>query len=311
MFSYMDNYAFLCYGIPIKGGQTMINISGHLRNQRRIIGYNDDTTPLMVNCCGEQIFKTKDYYQDRSNGRLDYQIIYVYKGAGHYLLDNEWKLLSSGNIILFKPMESQVYSYYAEEQPEIYWIHFTGSECKALINKFKIKNSYIGENLLLKQLFQSIITELQLKKTCYEDIVVSNLYFMLAMISRLSQTNSLSVEKDFSIDKLVIELNQKYMEPWNISLMSDYCKFSEGYFSHKFKKQMGISPMNYLNELRIEKSKELLEEGTMNISTISSVVGFQDSLYFSKVFKKSTGMPPSKFKKYLLESRTPEWYSAK
>ena len=132
---------------------------------------------------------------------------------------------------------------------------------------------------------------------------------MLAMISRLSQADLLSTENDFSIDRLVIQLNQKYMEPWTISSMSDYCKLSEGYFSHKFKKQMGISPMSYLNELRIEKSKELLEEGTMNISTISSVVGFQDSLYFSKVFKKSTGMSPSKFKKYLLESRTPDWYS--
>ncbi len=66
--------------------------------------------------------------------------------------------------------------------------------------------------------------------------------------------------------------------------------------------------MNYLNKLRIEKSKELLEEGTMNISTIVSVVGFQDALHFSKVFKKATKMSPSKFKKYLLESRTPEWY---
>ncbi|GAA0822493.1 AraC family transcriptional regulator [Clostridium tertium] len=288
----------------------MINISGHLRNQRRIIGYNDNNTPLMVNCCGEQIFKTKDYHQARSNGRLDYQIIYVHKGSGHYLLDNEWKLLSSGNIILFKPLEPQVYSYYAKEQPEIYWIHFTGEKCETLINKFEIKNCYIGENLILKQLFQSIITELQLKKNRYEDIVVSNLYFMLAMISRLSQADLLSIGNDFSIDRLVIQLNQKYMEAWTISSMSDYCKLSEGYFSHKFKKQMGISPMSYLNELRIEKSKELLEEGTMNISTISSIVGFQDSLYFSKVFKKSTGMSPSKFKKYLLESRTPEWYSS-
>lgn len=287
----------------------MINISGHLRNKRRFIGYRDTTIPLMVNCCGEQIFKTKDYYQERFDGRLDYQIIYVYKGSGHYLLNNEWKSLSEGNIILFKPFEPQVYSYYANEKPEIYWIHFTGTECETLLNKFEIQNCYIGENLLLKQLFQSIITELQLKKTRYEDIVVSNLYFLLAMISRLYQASLSPFENDFSIDRLVMHLNQRYMEPWTISLMADYCKLSEGYFSHTFKKRIGISPIHYLNELRIEKAKELLEAGTMNISTISSIVGFQDPLYFSKVFKKSTGMSPNKFKKYLLESHTPEWYS--
>ncbi|WP_196000705.1 hypothetical protein [Clostridium sp. 1001271B_151109_B4] len=45
----------------------MINIYGHLRNQRRIIRYDDDTTQLMVNCCGQQTFKTKDYFQEFSN----------------------------------------------------------------------------------------------------------------------------------------------------------------------------------------------------------------------------------------------------
>ena len=287
----------------------MINISGHLRNQRKIIGYNDDNNPLIVNCCGQQIFQTKDYHQDRSNGRLDYQIIYIYKGAGHYLVDNEWISLSAGNIVVFKPFEPQVYSYYANEEPEIYWIHFTGTECETILNKFSIKNCYIGENLLLKQLFQSIITELQIKKTHYQDIVLSNLYCVLAMISRLYKSTLLPFNNDFSIDSLVIHLNQKYMNKWTVSSMADYCKLSEGYFSHRFKKRMGISPMQYLNELRIEKAKELLETGTMNISNISAIVGFQDPLYFSKVFKRLMGASPDKFKKSLLESHTPEWYS--
>ena len=59
----------------------------------------------------------------------------------------------------------------------------------------------------------------------------------------------------------------------------------------------------------IEKAKELLETRTMNISNISAIVGFQDPLYFSKVFKRLMGVSPNKYKKSLLESHTPEWYS--
>ena len=58
----------------------MINVSGHLRNERRATGFADDSSPLSVNCCGMQVFKTKDYSQNRSAGRVDYQLIYIYKG---------------------------------------------------------------------------------------------------------------------------------------------------------------------------------------------------------------------------------------
>ena len=39
----------------------MINVSGHLRNERRVTGFADDSVSLSVNCCGMQVFKTKDY----------------------------------------------------------------------------------------------------------------------------------------------------------------------------------------------------------------------------------------------------------
>ena len=117
----------------------MINVSGHLRNERRVIGFVDETVPLAVNCCGMQIFKTKDYSQDRSLGRVDYQLIYVYKGIGHYFLNGKWNSITAGNILLFRPHEPQTYFYYANEHPEIYWIHFTGSDCEKLIEK--ISNS--------------------------------------------------------------------------------------------------------------------------------------------------------------------------
>ena len=43
----------------------MINVSGHLRNERRVTGFADDSVSLSVNCCGMQVFKTKDYSQNR------------------------------------------------------------------------------------------------------------------------------------------------------------------------------------------------------------------------------------------------------
>lgn len=286
----------------------MINISGHLRNERRLIGFCDNDVPLMINCCGKQVFQTQDYFCNRENGRIDYQIIYIYRGKGHFFIDGQWIALSAGNIILYRPEVPQFYSYYAEEKPEIYWIHFTGNQCEEILEKYNIRNCYIGENLYLKLLFQDIITELQLKKLQYEDIVLYNFCIMLSFIKRSFCCLSKLSDNDFSFDRLLIELNSKYANKWTVASMADYCKLSESYFSHTFRERMGISPMHYLNSQRIEKAKDFLLSNSMNVATVARLVGFDDPLYFSRVFKKYTGITPQMYYHNAGNANTPEWF---
>lgn len=286
----------------------MINISGHLRNIRKATGFSDSDNPVIVNCCGKQVFKTKNYQHERPNGRLDYQIIYIYEGSGHFFLNDQWTTLSAGNIILYRPEEPQHYAYYADDKPEIYWIHFTGTDCEHLLKKYAIQNCYIGENNSLKLLFQDIITELQLKKTVFDDIVINDFLKILAIICRSHQQLLTPSENNFSIDRLIIQLNQRYMDDWTVTSMADYCKLSESYFAHTFKNRMQISPMRFLNELRIEKAKELLSSNNMSIATAASLVGFEDPLYFSRVFKKMTGIAPQNFFNITASHNTPEWF---
>ena len=68
---------------------------------------------------------------------------------------------------------------------------------------------------------------------------------------------------------------------------------SPNYFSHLFKTECGVSFKRYINKLRIEKAKTLLLETNMLISEISADVGFKDFTYFTQVFKKIEGYPPS------------------
>jgi len=286
----------------------MINICGHLRNERRPTSFFDESSPLVINCCGKQVFQTQDYFLKRENGRLDYQLIYIYKGSGHFYINNEWTTLTAGNIVLFRPSVPQFYSYYAEEKPEIYWIHFTGNNCESVLSKYSIENGNIGENTAIKNLFQDIITELQLKKLHYEDIVVDLFYILLSKIHRSFHAALHPAENDFSIDRLIIELNIKYMNNWTISSMADFCKLSESYFSHTFKSRMNVSPMQYLNALRIEKAKEFLTTNAMSVGTIAQLVGYGDPLYFSRVFKKNTGIAPHQFYQCIADANTPSWF---
>ncbi len=139
-------------------------------------------------------------------------------------------------------------------------------------------------------------------------MVLSNFWQILATIARSHQQILSPFGNDFSINRLVIQLNQTYMDDWNVESMAEYCKLSVGYFSHLFKKRIGSSPMKYLTELRIEKAKELIATNSMSLSNIAQMTGFNDPLYFSRVFKKTTGIPPKEFQQSLLTINTPNWW---
>lgn len=276
----------------------MIDISGHLRTTRREIGFENNGQPLMVNCCGYQMFKTKDFARHRPGGRLDYQIIYLYHGCGTYVLDGRPEEFTAGSLILYRPGQPQIYSYLSKDKPEVFWLHFTGYECEKLLEHYQMVTGFIGESIQLKTMFQEMILELQLKKPYYEDVVISGFYRLLALICRIrSQKEKKQTEYSFMLDRLVIQLNQSYMEAWTVAKMAEYCHLSTDYFAHFFRKNMGMAPMQYLEELRIDKAKELLEGEGMNISTIGALVGYEDSLYFSRVFKKITGFSPRFYRK--------------
>jgi two-component system, response regulator YesN len=68
------------------------------------------------------------------------------------------------------------------------------------------------------------------------------------------------------------------------------------YFSNLFKKEKGVSYVEYLTGVRIEKAKKLLCEKDLKIHEVSNMVGYEDSNYFSRVFKKIVGISPVEYK---------------
>ncbi|MEG0381419.1 MAG: helix-turn-helix transcriptional regulator, partial [Kurthia sp.] len=59
----------------------------------------------------------------------------------------------------------------------------------------------------------------------------------------------------------------------------------------------GLSPNTYITEYRVSKSKSLLERAELSIAEIAETVGYEDCFYYSRVFKKQTGMSPSAYRK--------------
>lgn len=91
-----------------------------------------------------------------------------------------------------------------------------------------------------------------------------------------------------------------YMEDISLQDAAAQLHYSDAYFCRFFKQNFDKNFIMYLSELRVEKAKELLEDMTVNVKDISQRVGFRDSGYFTKVFKRVTGVTPSEYRYGLL-----------
>jgi AraC-like DNA-binding protein len=98
------------------------------------------------------------------------------------------------------------------------------------------------------------------------------------------------------IKQVLAFLHQNYPLPINRKDIANAVGVSENYLSQIFRQEITISPWDYLNRLRIQRSKELLLNTQGTVTSIASQVGFNDSAYFSRVFHKLTGLSPQEFR---------------
>ena len=114
-------------------------------------------------------------------------------------------------------------------------------------------------------------------------------------LRRLGDEQSLRETRPITEAKRYIQ--QHYRESLRLEDVSSAVGFNATYFSTLFKKETGQNFMDYLTELRINKSKELLCGDTLPIQDVAEMVGYRDLKYFSRLFKKTTGVSPSDYKK--------------
>lgn len=116
------------------------------------------------------------------------------------------------------------------------------------------------------------------------------------LLSEVSGDLSLKSRKSV-IDDAVGIMNENLAENFSITQLSDICNISPAHFRRLFKAQFDMTPTQYRNSIRISKAKMLLRTSSLSISEIAFFLGFESEYYFSRVFKKYTGISPSEYKR--------------
>ena len=95
---------------------------------------------------------------------------------------------------------------------------------------------------------------------------------------------------------MIAYINRHYTHSFNISELAKSCAMCEATYRKRFKELTGVSPVQYINTLKVQKACELLTDGDLNAADIAEFLSFCSISYFYRVFKDIKGMAPAEFK---------------
>ena len=275
--------------------------SGYLHDSRAPI--KDKSRPLIVTSCGTYRLKTvKRLPTWRPKGRLDYQLLYIVSGQGHFYFHGEDRGVYAGRMVLIQPRQEQRYEYFGEDKPEVYWVHFTGSDVKNILRSYNIPMDdpifYSGASSTYSYLFKEMIHELQNCKTGYEDLLAMYLRQIFLLVQRTRQeerpTVSTYIQEEMEFARRYF--NEHYNEPISIQEYAESRNMSVCYFQRNFKQIVKHTPMQYLLTIRVNNAASLLETTDYSMAEIAAIVGYEDPLYFSRLFRKIKGVSPRDYR---------------
>lgn len=131
------------------------------------------------------------------------------------------------------------------------------------------------------------------------EMYLRQIFIMLQryFISAMKTDNARVVEE---IDKATAYFNEHYSEEICIDEYAENNHFSVSWFIRNFKQCTGSTPMQYILSKRIYNAEILLQNPSYNVTEISRIVGYDNPLYFSRIFKKAKGLSPSEYRKNIL-----------
>ena len=219
-----------------------------------------------------------------SHRHKEWELIYNAQGYGTMTVNGVEYPFSEGTVLLCPPQIS--HDKYSEQGFTDYYIKFDGTDLPTQVHCFQ--DSYDQRLLQLIRVLHSIFYEGQMLSVCTN---------LLDAIIGIIKPMLVATKQSPYVQMLQQAIATGYADPdFSLSRAMDAIPVNRDHLRRLFIRQTGQAPHDYLVELRINKAKRLLCEENNRIAEVAYRCGFYDALYFSKVFRKATGVPPTQWR---------------
>lgn len=293
----------------------MLRIKEGFKGERAIVVPAFLIDELKENPLGKELYITDIgyyphacfHYRERSREEAgEFVLIYCMEGEG-WFVTNGHKYAVTANQFFVLP-KHQPHAYGSNEQTpwSIYWMHFDGAKAEFFSKGFDRPtliapqtDSRIKDRLgLFEEIYSSLSSGYGKNSMLYAATCLFHFLGSMKFIGEYRNTGTRQKEgKEQDVVQTAIHfMKENLQKTIRLSDIAAEVKFSESHFSSLFEAKTGSSPLKYLTYLRVQEACHYLDYTDLRINQISPLVGYADSLYFSRLFTKTMGLSPSAYR---------------
>lgn len=247
------------------------------------------------------------------------ELVFIINGQGTQVIEGNEYMVSAGDVFVLQGYQRHFFK--DARSLEIVNLMFDGLDNPDIITS-RIKqldgykalfileplyrSNYHYKNMLhltrdelatIELVLNTMFTEQQQEKDGFEIILLNRLEELIILLSRqYSNINATKARALVRIGKVIDFLENNYQHDIYIETLSEKAFMSARNFMRIFHGAVGMSPINYLKQVRLQKARALLRESNRQVDEIASACGFNDSNYFIKCFRSAYGTTPNKFR---------------
>lgn len=248
--------------------------------------------------CGH--FFCNENYSIRRDSHLGPLILLINEGELYVEYEGERKTARKNELVLLNC--DKPHAYYAGKHCEFHFLHIGGKNCREITDNliqtnhgflFKLQNYReirdIMEPLISKMYFVNNVLEKD------QSIAVYQILCAIQTSGDLAPTSTF-LNRDV-IDDVVNYMRSHPERNFTIDELASLANMSPFYFSHQFKEFMGVSPITYMSNLKINLAKTLLLYTNNRVNQIGDLLGYSSSCSFINAFKSRVGVSPAGYRK--------------
>lgn len=247
--------------------------------------------------------KAKFHYYERERGTSSHILLYCVDGKGWLTIGGKEVAVERDQFIIIPALLPHSYGSDDKYPWSIYWLHFKGAFsdqiCRLLSTGSADHCSTVGYSEERIRLFDNIYNvleqgysdaHLQYASMCLWHFLSSFSFPDLFYLNEKADTED-------AIDRSIAFMRANTQHVLSIRQLAEQAFISPSHYSALFKKKTGYPPLEFFNNIKIQKACQYLEFTNCNIKEISNHLGISDPYYFSRLFSKVMGLSPLEFRK--------------